>query len=76
MSARRSQAAQPPAPRQRPGVTFAPGDRVRITGGLSAGVTAIVVAPWPAIGGVRAWRLDLPDAPNRVIREDFLEAAP
>jgi transcription elongation factor len=70
----RARHQEPPAPAlRRPAKAFAPGDRVVLTGGMSAGSTGVVVERWSDIAGIRHWRIDLPDARDRVLREDFLE---
>ena len=77
MSARRSLAKQPPAPAPtRPAARFAPGQPVLVIDGMSKGVRGVLVASWGEYAkGIPSWCVDLPDA-RRVIREDFLEAAP
>jgi transcription elongation factor len=70
----RARRQEPPtqAPKK-PTKGFAPGDHVVVLDGLSKGARGIVVARWPDIGGWQMWRIDLPDAPDRAIRADFLE---
>jgi hypothetical protein len=48
---------------------------VEVTDGISKGLRGVVVGRWRDYAkGIPAWRIDLPDCRDRVIRADFLRA--
>jgi hypothetical protein len=71
---RRAHTAEPPLRAvAAPSTAFRVGDRVVITDGQAKGCTGVVVASWPAIGGIPSWRIDREDCRDCVLREDFLK---
>jgi transcription elongation factor len=73
MSRRAPARVPPPCAVTAPRTTFAPGDAVLVTDGLSKGARGIVVERWNDVGGWQMWRIDLPDCRDRILRGDFLE---
>ncbi len=55
--------------------TFAPGDKVRVTAGLAAGVVGVVQSKWGSLfGAMPMYRIQSSDlVRDRILRADWLE---